>query len=172
MGQFVSKTFKKLHLDIGFSWVVSFRVDGRRGLLSPTLRTCPFDIWIGRYGITVGFDTECKSSIARCIFRYPIFCQVNSEFEFRMLPPMKRYLIQQNLIKLYQKVIVDILRLLKVSVAVDLPIYSFGTEFKSTQSIKKYKVVTKCTKCRVGSSFRDSKLLMLHCRELSQSYAV
>ena len=116
VGQFVSKTFKKLHLDIGFSWVVSFRVDGRRGLLSPTLRTCPFDIWIGRYGITVGFDTECKSSIARCIFRYPIFCQVNSELEFRMLPPMKRYLIQQNLIKLYQKVIVDILRLLKVSV--------------------------------------------------------
>ena len=51
-----------------FLWRV-LGVDGRRGLLSPTLRTCPFDIWIGRYGITVGFDTECsKSSIARDAF--------------------------------------------------------------------------------------------------------
>ena len=67
VGQFVSKTIKKSHF--GHKFFFGFRVDGRRGLLSPTLRTCPFDIWIGRYGITVGFDTECsKSSIARDAF--------------------------------------------------------------------------------------------------------
>ena len=38
-----------------FLWRV-LGVDGRRGLLSPTLRTCPFDIWIARYRIT---DCSC-----------------------------------------------------------------------------------------------------------------
>ena len=85
VGQFVSKTIKKSHF--GHKFFLGFRVDGRRGLLSPTLRTCPFDIWIGRYGITVGFDTECsKSSIARDAFLdIPFFCQVNSELELERI---------------------------------------------------------------------------------------